>query len=83
MHTTRGHLIKIKQDFEWYEHLNHTEVTVKLVQGDSGSAVLDGYGNLICMAYAFSSDPQRYWCVPLDGILSCYKEITGRTPYVY
>lgn len=83
VHTTEGNLIKIRQDFEWYNRLNHTEVTVELVHGDSGSAVLDGYGNLICMAYAYSTTPTRYWCVPLDGILACYQEITGRMPYVY
>lgn len=83
IHTTRGNLIKVKQEFQWYEQLDHTEVTVELVQGDSGSALLDGYGNLICMAYAFSTDPVRYWCVPLDGILDSYEEITGRRPYVY
>ncbi len=83
IHTTTGNLIKIKQDFDWYEKRDHTEVTVELVAGDSGSAVLDGYGNLIGMAFAYSVDPIRYWCVPLDGILACYEEITGRMPYVY
>lgn len=83
IHTTEGNLIKIRQAFEWYDRLDHTEVTVELVHGDSGSAVLDGYGNLICMAYAYSTDPVRYWCVPLDAILDCYHEITGRMPYVY
>lgn len=83
LHTAKGKLIKIKQDFEWYRELPHTEVSVELVQGDSGSALLDGYGNLICMAYAFSTHPTRYWCVPLDGILGCYEEITHRMPYVY
>lgn len=83
VHTTEGNLIKIRQEFEWYDKLDHTEVTVELVHGDSGSAVLDGYGNLICMAYAYSTSPVRYWCVPLDAILDCYHEITGRMPYVY
>lgn len=83
IHTTTGKLIKIKQDFDWYENREHTEVTIELVHGDSGSAVLDGYGNLIGMAFAYSLEPIRYWCIPLDGILSCYEEITGRTPYVY
>lgn len=83
IHSTRGQLIKIRQAFEWYEQLEHTEVTLELVHGDSGSAVLDGYGNLICMAYAYSTSPTRYWCVPLDAILECYENITGRTPYVY
>ena len=83
IHTATGNLVKVKQEFDWYEKLYHTEVTVELVHGDSGSALMDGYGNLICMAYAYSTDPVRYWCVPLDGILACYEEITGRMPYVY
>lgn len=83
IHTARGNLIKVKQEFEWYGKLEHTEVTVELVHGDSGSALLDGYGNLICMAYAFSTDPVRYWCIPLDGILISYQEITGHLPYIY
>lgn len=83
IHVSEGKLVKARQEFEWYDKLYHTEVTVELVHGDSGSALLDGYGNLICMAYGFSNDPIRYWCVPLDGILDCYHEITGRMPYVY
>ena len=83
IHKSTGNLIKVKQDFEWYAQRDHTEVTIELVHGDSGSAVLDGYGNLIGMAFAYSVEPTRYWCIPLDGILDCYEEITGRTPYVY
>lgn len=83
VHKSIGNLIKIKQQFDWYDQLDHTEVTIELVHGDSGSAVLDGYGNLVCMAFAYSTDPTRYWCIPLDGILDCYEEITGRVPYVY
>lgn len=83
LHVSEGILLKKKQEFEWYDKLDHTEVTVELVHGDSGSAVMDGYGNLIGMAYAYSTEPTRYWCVPLDGILKCYHEITGRMPYVY
>ena len=83
LHISKGQLIKVKQQFDWNTHADHTEVTVELIHGDSGSAVLDGYGNLICMAFAYSTDPVRFWCIPLDGILECYKEITGRMPYVY
>lgn len=83
IHVTMGNLVKARQKFEWYEKMYHTEVTVELVHGDSGSALVDGYGNLICMAYGFSNDPTRYWCVPLDGIVECYEEITGRVPYIY
>lgn len=56
---------------------------MELEHGDSGSAIFDGRGNLISMAYAYSTDPIRYWCIPLDGILECYEEITGRKVYVY
>lgn len=83
LHTSVGTLLKIKQYFAWYDNRDHTEVTAKLERGDSGSAILDGYGNLIGMAYAYSTSPRRYWCVPLDGILECYEEITGRTVFVY
>lgn len=83
LHVTTGELIKVKQHFEWYDGKDHTEVTVELEHGDSGSAILDGHGNLISMAYAYSTDPTRYWCVPLDGILECYEEITGHQVYVY
>ncbi len=83
MHVTTGSLIKVKQLFEWYDRKDHTEVTVELEHGDSGSAILDGRGNLISMAYAYSTEPTRYWCIPLDGILECYEEITGHRVYVY
>ena len=83
VHTSQGILLKVKQYFAWGDKRVHTEMTAKLEHGDSGSAVLDGYGNLIGMAYAYSTSPRRYWCVPLDGILDCYEEITGRTVFVY
>lgn len=83
LHTSVGTLLKIRQYFAWYDNKDHTEVTLKLEHGDSGSAILDGYGNLIGMAYAYSVSPRRYWCVPLDGILDCYEEITGRKVFVY
>ena len=83
LHVSTGTLLKVKQYFMWYDQKEHTEVTLKLEHGDSGSAILDGYGNLIGMAYAYSSSPRRYWCVPLDGIIECYEEITGRDIYVY
>ncbi len=83
MHTTTGYLVKIKQYFGWDDRMRHTEVTLKLEHGDSGSAVVDGHGNLVGMAYAYSEQPRRDWCIPLDAILDCYEEITGRSVYVY
>lgn len=83
LHVSTGSLLKIKQYFKWYDQREHTEVTLKLEHGDSGSAVMDGYGNLICMAFAYSNSPRRNWCIPLDAILECYEEITGRSVYTY
>ena len=78
-----GTLVKVKQHFTWYDQKDHTEVTLKLDHGDSGSAVLDGRGNMIGMAFAYSESPRRYWCIPLDGVVECYEEITGRELFVY
>lgn len=83
LRVSTGTLLKVKQYFMWSDQKEHTEVTLKLEHGDSGSAIFDGYGNLIGMAYAYSTSPRRYWCVPLDGIIECYEEITGRDIYVY
>ena len=83
LHTSTGIMLKVKQYFGWYDRENQTEVTLVLEHGDSGSAVMDGYGNLIGMAFAYTCAPRRYWCVPLDGILESYEEITGREVYVY
>ena len=83
LHTSTGIMLKVKQYFGWYDRENQTEVTLVLEHGDSGSAVMDGYGNLIGMAFAYTCAPRRYWCVPLDGILESYEEITGREVYTY
>lgn len=83
LRVSTGIMLKVKQYFGWYDRENQTEVTLVLEHGDSGSAVMDGYGNLIGMAFAYTCAPRRYWCVPLDGILEAYEEITGREVYVY
>ncbi len=83
LHVTEGKLVKVKQTLPWYEEMPFTEVTIALEHGDSGSAVLDGYGNFICMAFAYTENPRQYWCIPLDAVLDCYREITGREAYVY
>lgn len=83
LHVTTGELVKIKQPLLWYDEMAHTEVTVRLEHGDSGSAVIDGHGNFICMAFAYTNAPRRYWCIPLDAVLDSYREITGREVYVY
>ena len=83
LHTSTGYLVKIKQYFTWEDQKDHTEVTLRFEHGDSGSAVVDGYGNMVGMAFAYSEQPRRDWCVPLDAVLDCYEEITGHSVYVY
>ncbi len=83
-HESTGALIKVRQDFMFYNEYDHTEFTIPLVNGDSGSAIFDSSGDLIAMAFAYSLSPGvRYWGIPLDGLLDCYQSITGRRPYTY
>ncbi len=83
-HESTGALVKVRQDFIFYNQNDHTEFTVPLVNGDSGSAIFDSSGDLIAMAFAYSLSPGvRYWGVPLDGLLDCYQQITGHRPYTY
>ncbi len=83
-HESTGALIKVRQDFMFYNEYDHTEFTIPLVNGDSGSAIFDSAGDLIAMAFAYSLTPDvRYWGIPLDGLLDCYQQITGRRPYTY
>lgn len=66
----------LEEYFEGYDY-PVTEVTVKLIPGVSGSAIVDSYGNLICMAtYTWVHDgKQGYYAVSLDDILDYYEEI--------
>ena len=56
-----------------------TEVDLKLYSGCSGSAILDGHGNLIAMAAGHSDD--RYYAIPLGNILDYFKKVFGREVY--
>lgn len=60
-----------------------TEVSLELVHGMSGSALVDGYGNLVGMAVCITTidGVEHYWCVKLDFIAKAYREITGRSMY--
>lgn len=60
-----------------------TEVSLELVHGMSGSALVDGYGNLVGMAVCVTTidDVKQYWCVKLDLIAKSYEKITGRRMY--
>lgn len=58
-----------------------TEVYLDFFPGCSGSAILDGHGNLIAMAAAVTEedDEIRNWAVLLSDILNYYEEVMGRT----
>ncbi len=56
-----------------------TEMDLKLFHGCSGSAVLDGYGNLIAMAAAHTEE--RYFGIYLTNILDAFEEVFGREVY--
>lgn len=56
-----------------------TEVGVKLYSGCSGSAILDGHGNLIAMAAGHSGN--RYYGISLGNILTYFEKIFGREVY--
>lgn len=57
-----------------------TEVYLDFYTGCSGSAILDGHGNMIAMAAAVTEedDEIRNWAVLLSDILSYYEEVMGR-----
>ena len=57
-----------------------TEVYLDFFTGCSGSAILDGHGNMIAMAAAVTEedDEIRQWGVPLSDILNYYEEVMGR-----
>ena len=58
-------------------------MSLRLRPGDSGSAVFDARGRLICMAFGYSISPERDWGVPLDEIVAAYEAITGHVLYTY
>ncbi len=82
-HTSSGTLVEKRQLFDYFTPHIQTEMALNLIPGDSGSAVFDINGRLICMAFAYSIAPERDWAVPLDEIVKAYEEITGRTLYTY
>ena len=82
-HYTYGLLIDKEGDFQYFEPHTQTQISIRLRPGDSGSAVFDARGRLICMAFGYSISPERDWGVPLDEIVEAYEDITGRDLYTY
>lgn len=58
-----------------------TEFTIPLYSGCSGSAILDGYGNLISMAAAHGQG--HYFGIYLGNILDFFQEVFGREVNYY
>lgn len=82
-HYTYGLLVSKLRDVEFFTPRLETEMNLKLKLGDSGSAVFDKKGRLICMAFAYSISPERDWAIPLPEIIEAYEEISGNELYVY
>ncbi len=60
------------------------QVTVKMKAGNSGSAIIDEYGNLIgmCVGLRFDSGiGYRYYCIPLSILIDNYEAMTGNILY--
>ena len=76
-------LNKEKKPEHFEKYGTFTEVSFDLVHGMSGSAVVDGYGNLMGMAVCITTvdNVNRYWCVTLSNLAESYYEITGRCMY--
>ena len=83
VHYTYGQLVNLHGNFEYFEPHEQTEMSLRLRPGDSGSAVFDARGRLICMAFGYSISPERDWGVPLDEIVAAYEAITGHVLYTY
>lgn len=79
-HVLSGKLLKLKEEFQWGNQQKQTEMRIDQTAGDSGSAIFDGYGNLVSMVYGTSHEEAnpRNWGIPLDALVSCYEEITKR-----
>lgn len=60
------------------------QVTVNMRAGNSGSAIIDEYGNLIGMCVGLRYDSgigYRYYCIPLANLIDNYEKMTGNTLY--
>lgn len=66
----------------WKNYGLLTHITAQLRPGTSGSAILDGHGNLVAMAVAHGQvdGVTKYFAVPLDNIISTYEKYIGHKP---
>lgn len=84
-----GKLLRKRDDTEYDPWNDMSRLNMNLFSGCSGSAILDGHGNLIAMARGevfFSESDGRhvsYWGVHLVDILEFYERIMGRPIYYH
>lgn len=83
-HKDTGRLT-VKKDImslPWKSYGLFSHVTTELIPGVSGSAILDGHGNLVGMAVGHGKvkGVEKYFAITLDNILSTYEEYLGHKP---
>ena len=67
---------------QWRKYGLISHVTVQLIPGVSGSAILDGHGNLVAMAVGHGKvdGVQKYFAITLDNIIKIYEKYIGHKP---
>jgi len=84
-----GNMLNKIDDTEYDSWNRMTRMSLQSFGGCSGSAILDGYGNLITMArghvnyYYQGAWKVSNWGVCLDDILNFYEETMGKQLYYY
>lgn len=75
-------LYKETQMEEYEDYGTLSQIGFHMVGGVSGSAIVDGYGNLVAMATSTvkMNAKDTYWAVNLEHILDAYVEILGYKP---
>lgn len=87
-YVSTGYSIEENSDF-YVVNEDCLEVTINMKSGNSGSAVIDEYGNLIGMCVGLRYDDgddgepmgYRYFCIPLRVLLENYEAMTGNEIY--
>ena len=77
--------LTVKKDImceQWRKYGLISHVTVQLIPGVSGSAILDGHGNLVAMAVGHGKvdGVQKYFAITLDNIIKIYEKYIGHKP---
>jgi len=75
----------LEYDYELYNGNHYTTFTTTMSEGNSGSPVYDGCGNLISMCAGIGTeDGLEIMCgVKLEDIITNFEEVTGHSLYAY